>query len=509
MGFEDFKIENKQPEKLEREEKQERDERLGFESMEQREVIENFLDHSILSNYKKIDEGHNGIIGLVDLVDLQKEYLELVEEAQISGMDISEEKLMNVFQERFGELLETDDKMAAKMLKIFSVEKASHEAAVQTKMYDLIEKAKLDNPDKKYASTPKIYFNRSVDLRLHPELKEKINHDDVHIDEKVNVMSMDFLRGENYDYYVHKEALLARGFSEEECDGKDYRWMQLQLSSLGIKGFAVGMDDAGFKLEDTKQLNKNNIEALSKFLANVPERAMPKEVFEKVRNTLDLAHEHNVFHRDLHERNLFLHLNEARELIDVSIIDWGESKILSEISGLKESEKKQLVYGDRTGAHLDDDYILKYEKLLISDEELAQKEKEEFMTEISQSLQIIKERAANPDELKTNPKLKAYEKLIEEIEYLTENEAEDKDFIENLDRELGNFSSLMISDPAADLQQFRLKLALWLDVIKGEHGAAVDENKVAEYLEQNKSSKLYIEKDKESFVKYLKEKAEQ
>jgi serine/threonine protein kinase len=308
---------------------------------------------------------------------------------------------------------------------------------------------------------------------------------------------------------VHKEALLARGFSEEECDGKDYRWMQLQLSSLGIKGFAVGMDDAGFKLEDTKQLNKNNIEALSKFLANVPERAMPKEVFEKVRNTLDLAHEHNVFHRDLHERNLFLHLNEARELIDVSIIDWGESKILSEISGLKESEKKQLVYGDRTGAHLDDDYILKYEKLLISDEELAQKEKEEFMTEISQSLQIIKERAANPDELKTNPKLKAYEKLIEEIEYLTENEAEDKDFIENLDRELGNFSSLMISDPAADLQQFRLKLALWLDVIKGEHGAAVDENKVAEYLEQNKSSKLYIEKDKESFVKYLKEKAEQ
>ncbi|HRH22351.1 MAG TPA: hypothetical protein PLJ58_04055, partial [bacterium] len=89
MGFEDFKIENKQPEKLEREEKQERDERLGFESMEQREVIENFLDHSILSNYKKIDEGHNGIIGLVDLVDLQKEYLELVEEAQISGMDIA------------------------------------------------------------------------------------------------------------------------------------------------------------------------------------------------------------------------------------------------------------------------------------------------------------------------------------------------------------------------------------------------------------------------------------
>ena len=509
MGFEDFSFENKQPQKVEREEEKKLDARLGFESMEQREVIENFLDHSILSNYKKIDEGHNGIIGLVDLVDLQKEYLELVEEAQISGMNIDEEKLMNVFQERFGALLETDDKMAAKMLKIFSVEKANHEAAVQTKMYELIEKAKTDNPEKKYASTPKIYFNRSVDLRLHPELKDKINHDDVHIDEKVNVMAMDFLRGENYDYYMHKEALLAKGFSEEECEGKDYHWMQLQLSSLGIKGFAVGMDDAGFKLEDTKQLNKNNIEALSKFLANVPERAMPKEVFEKVRNTLDLAHEHNVFHRDLHERNLFLHLNEARELIDVSIIDWGESKILPEISGLKESERKQLVYGDRTESYLDDSYILKYEKLLVSDKELMQKEKAEFMTEISQSLQILKKGVVNPDELKTNKKLVAYQNLLEEVEYSLENEVTNKDFIKNLDRNFDNFSTSVVLDPAAYLEKFRLKLALWLDVVEGEYGEAVNKSKLAEYLEQSKSDKPYIENDRERFVKYLKEKAEQ
>ena len=499
MGFEDFSFENKQPQKVEREEEKKLDARLGFESMEQREVIENFLDHSILSNYKKIDEGHNGIIGLVDLVDLQKEYLELVEEAQISGMNIDEEKLMNVFQERFGALLETDDKMAAKMLKIFSVEKANHEAAVQTKMYDLIEKAKTDNPDKKYASTPKIYFNRSVDLRLHPELKEKINHDDVHIDEKVNVMSMDFLRGENYDYYVHKEALLAQGFSQEECEGKGYEWMRANLSSLGL----VGMEGTNFGADDLKHLNRSNLEALSKFLGQ--RKALPEEVFEKVRNTLDLAHENNIFHRDLHERNLFLQLDENREIVDVSIIDWGEAKVLPEISGLKETEKKQLVYGEQKKDFVLDDYILKYEQFFVSKSAAEQKEKAEFMEEISRSLRIIKERASNPDEMKTNKKLQAYQELLEEVEYLVENEVMDKNFIKNLDRNFDNFSALVVPE---DLEKFRLKLSLWLDFVESHEGV-VDKEKLGTYLEGNKSAKLYIENDRERFVKYLKEKAEQ
>ena len=499
MGFEDFSFENKQPQKVEREEEKKLDARLGFESMEQREVIENFLDHSILSNYKKIDEGHNGIIGLVDLVDLQKEYLELVEEAQISGMNIDEEKLMNVFQERFGALLETDDKMAAKMLKIFSVEKANHEAAVQTKMYDLIEKAKTDNPDKKYASTPKIYFNRSVDLRLHPELKEKINHDDVHIDEKVNVMSMDFLRGENYDYYVHKEALLAQGFSQEECEGKGYEWMRANLSSLGL----VGMEGTNFGADDLKYLNRSNLEALSKFLGQ--RKALPEEVFEKVRNTLDLAHENNIFHRDLHERNLFLQLDENREIVDVSIIDWGEAKVLPEISGLKETEKKQLVYGEQKKDFVLDDYILKYEQFFVSKSAAEQKEKAEFMEEISRSLRIIKERASDPDEMKTNKKLQAYQELLEEVEYLAENEVMDKNFIKNLDRNFDNFSALVVPE---DLEKFRLKLSLWLDFVESHEGV-VDKEKLGTYLEGNKSAKLYIENDRERFVKYLKEKAEQ
>ncbi len=494
MRFENFEVN-----KIKEPEKKEMPEKVARESGEQRERIEDVLDQAILKKYQKIDEGHNGVIGLVDLNDAETEYKDLAHHDQ-QLEDLDDDSLHQLFQERFGELAEDEDRLAIKMLKIFSTERAENELSAHSKVYDLLEQAKLDD-EKSYASVPKLYFNRSVDLEAHPDLREKLGRDRVMVDKNVNVLAMDFLQGENLDYYLHKETLLAKGYGAEECEGKDYRWMQLQLSGLGVKGFSLATEEAS--KEDAQKINRNNLEAMARFLASEKKDLIATAIFDKVKNTLDLAHENGVFHRDLHERNLFLELAEDRRVNDVVIIDWGEAKILESLEAMSKSEIAQVVYDDGDGLRLSDEYIFKYDKLLNT-------QAKEIVDENEQLVQVARDFWSRAQEMivkKENSgdkKKLAYDHMKEELAYLVENESDGERFLDNVDREFDYFASVLTPD---DKEKLSLKTALWLEFVE-DHQELIDYESLRDYLASKDLKLNYLKNDQDKFIKYLQQKIE-
>jgi|GEM_PF-2530200 len=476
-----------------------------FEFFEQRDLIEKFLDHAILNNYQKIDSGQNGIIGLVDIQTVKNDYLNLVSESKLGFVDVDDTRLDKVFKERFGALPENDDKMVTKMLKIYSDEKADNEAQIQTEMFKLVKGAKETAPNKDYAEIPNIYFNRSVDLKLYPHLKDKLLHDEVRVDEdKVNVLAMDYLRGENLDYYLHKETLLAHGYSLEDCQGANYQWMQKNISDLAIKGFALAMENDNFSTNELKRLNRENLSALAKFLSQ-NDNEIPESVFKQIKNTMDLAHDNEIYHRDLHERNLFLRLNEKREIQGASIIDWGEAIHLNIPENSESMEKKSLIYGDENEQYLSDSYIFKYEKLLASAEVIEQHERMAFFNKIDTSLITIKKLLLNSDlDGKSLELSQAYQDMIEELGFISEDTNTLDKLLPELDNEFKNFSDLAIVND--DLDKFRLRIALWRDFI-ATHQNMLTEADFINYLSNEKPSHLrYLENEKAKLIEYSQKK---
>jgi serine/threonine protein kinase len=465
-----------------------------FESEAEHERAQELLDVEAVKNYQKVGEGHNGVIGSVDLLALERSYAEAADKSELT-----DEKWRTVFKESFESLPDEDDKVAIKMLKIYSDSKAENEAEVQSKVYGLIEEAQQGGVGAKYATVPKVYFNRKVDLDAHPELRDKLNQDHIAAEKSVNILSMDFLRGEDLDRYLHTEALIAKGYSPEECQGRDYQWLQLQLSSQGIKGFNMVVGDGGLlEKEVAQRTNKTNLESLAKFLAQEKPGLLAPEVFEKLKNTLDLAHEHNIFHRDLHERNVFLQLGEEREVSEVSIIDWGEAKIFSGMDNLSQVEKDQIVYDDGDQKRLSDAAIFKYERLLGP--ELGDKKDEKLLAVESALgvLAMVKE-LVGKEELVGDKRQVAYEEMRSELSYLLE-EPEAKNFLDNVEREFDYFSGTVTMD---DIKKLEVKLGLWLEFIK-DHQELVDEERLAEYLEAKMPSNLALKSSQKKVVEYLK-----
>lgn len=96
----------------------------------------------------------------------------------------------------------------ARILKIFNSVDFSREIKLHKKAYQIIEKARKENKDKKFARIPKIYLKKT--FKVHDsEVKKKLSKQGVRLsqDGKINLMVMDFIKGRDLFCYMLTELL--------------------------------------------------------------------------------------------------------------------------------------------------------------------------------------------------------------------------------------------------------------------------------------------------------------
>lgn len=252
----------------------------------------------------------------------------------------------------------TDEDIAVKALKVFKPGDAKKEHNLLKKAHSLVEKL----PAKKdLALVPKPLDFRT--LEIDNDLRDYLNSMGAGVDEKVGVILMDFVEGEDLATMLYKEVLRRSNYSEEYMEKLTFPQLQIEvISRLGFqRPGRKGRTEGEQQFEETKVLIENANKLIS-FLKKHSFRLDPK-IPERIRKTVELFHQNFVFHNDLHERNIIV--NQKGDETETYIIDFGNAS--ERVVDTAEAEVKVT----------DDFDITRRLKLLTKSAEEEEKEKTE------------------------------------------------------------------------------------------------------------------------------------
>lgn len=242
----------------------------------------------ILRSQHRANEGNNGIIFRMPLIDASPLFLEAL---GAIGADITSEA-------------------AIKMLKVYSPGSGSHEFNMQQMAYDLLK----DMPDEDYAKIPKPVLIRELDIDS--GTVEHLREEDSNFRGagKAEVIIMDWISGEDlatalYKWTIehHENPILPGNFS-------DFNELQDSIARTFHFVKPGGKSNRENERINEERLVKNeNAQKVFTFMRSKGFTLNPK-IVKQITNTLNLLHENSIYHNDNHERNILI--DGAVEAVD-------------------------------------------------------------------------------------------------------------------------------------------------------------------------------------------------
>jgi hypothetical protein len=390
---------------------------------------------SLLDHYHRINEGADGVIGLIDMADL-------------------DDSLKEDFFSRQNKEKPVNEKLASKMLKVYSKANLAHEEGkIQKDARELLLKNPIEG-----VSVPEVYFSDSVSV-ISETLKNHLKADEVSVDNnEVGVVLMDFIEGEDMMTYIYKEAIKIYKVVNPEEDKKQLDFMpelaevDQHLKHGDLFDFKKIENRASLALDlkigrgslARREARVENTNKLIKFLSD-NNFILETEVIDNLSTVTKLFHKNGLYHRDLHERNIMFSFAPDEKVNMINIIDWRYGAVTSPYN--------EDVYEEGGTAYPNDDYVIwSYKKITKSKDDF---DNEEFFSKLEKNLKTIKSSPQNK---------KLYDKLV--VSCLKEAKSEDDDKLELIKDSVVDFSDRFIKEGVSFEDNFNLRLSLWKDLVK-------------------------------------------
>lgn len=273
------------------------------------ESILRLVEYALLRS-RKANEGNKGVILEFDLSKMSPEDLRL---------------LLPPETEIPSELL------AAKILKIYTPGQAAAEAKMQDRAYDVINNP--DNQNSPLAKIPKVYYNSEISV-ANPELDHYLESCGVNtVGGKVGMMLMDYVDGEDlathlYHQVIEHDQKLA-DLKQRLAHGEDLSFNDISARVQSALGYQKPPHQAEQAVE--LKIEAKNADKLFSALKSYGFE-LDQAILDKLRNTIRLLHDNNIYHNDLHERNIMLVKDDLGKIIDVYLIDFDRASDIEDRS---------------------------------------------------------------------------------------------------------------------------------------------------------------------------------
>lgn len=284
-------------------------EQPDFDKVFRAENILRLIEYALLRS-RKTNEGNKGVILEFNLSKMSQADLRLLLPADVEV---------------------TPDLLAAKILKIFSPGKIAGEAKMQDRAYDLVNDPKNENLP--LAKVPRVYFNDEITLHNN-ELDHYLESSGVNtVGGKIGIMLMDYVAGEDlathlYRHIIDHDPKLA-DLKQRLASGE-----QINFNDISARvQLALGYKKPPHQAEQAVELKieANNADKLFNALKRYGFE-LDDQILAKIRNTIKLLHESNIYHNDLHERNIMLVPDDLGKIIDVYLIDFDRASNIEDNS---------------------------------------------------------------------------------------------------------------------------------------------------------------------------------
>ncbi len=380
-------------------------------------IIDALIEHMLLENAEKINEGNNGVIFLVTLDEIDKNLLNYLKTTTNYQAE-QEDKQNNEAKE-----------IAIKMLKIYSGGQGKREFEFQQKAFELIKAAEKTAPHKKLAKVPRPYFYRELDISKNKALQEKIKASNINdYRKKIEVILMDFVPGKDLATFLYQEVLkrhpetrhLAQTDSQNKSALEEMDIGQLAEETARALKFSYPAHNGPIIDDRVIRIFNENKGLLINFLKKQydhPENPfkLPEGILEKLQNTVQLFHSNGFKHNDLHERNILL--GDDKEIY---IIDFGAALDFKEMERDLKGTDEDARQAEITNILRDDRGIFEtLKKLSLSSKaEAEQHNNEKIEQALSLTEALIEKAIITKKELSAIKRLKNIEKLLQYISEL-------------------------------------------------------------------------------------------
>lgn len=369
-------------------------------------IIDSLVEHMLLESAKKINEGNNGVIFLVDFTDIDEEMFDQLKAIKPELMAKEQEDVV------------------IKMLKVYTGGQGKREFIFQKKAYEAIKRAKRQNPNLPLAEVPAPYFYRELNISQNTALQKKINAYNINcFNQRIEIILMDFIPGKDLASFLYQEVLKYHPETKYLAQTKNEKGLtpleemdieELQAEAARALKFSYPPDGEIFMDDRIIRIFNENKQILINFLKKQYKHGfkMPKDILTKIENTIKLFHQNGFEHNDLHERNIIIGADE-----EIYIIDFGAAKTTEErqreLKGVEEDIKQA-----ELGHVLRDDQgiIQTLKELSIAhEEEVKQKNVQKVNGLISTAEKIINRNPTAQQELASLNETTEIDELLEKI----------------------------------------------------------------------------------------------
>jgi serine/threonine protein kinase len=263
-----------------------RSENVSLEAMHQEvhEKVDQIIEGAVLEG-NMVGEGRDGIVIQVLVSRTDPQMRPLLEE---EGIALSAEQ---------GEA-------AVKVLKVYRPGEGKHEYDIQRKAHEVLSKAK------NIAQVPAPITIR--DQQMPQEAIVRLNLLGAHLEDNVEILMMDFIEGRDFTTMMYDFVLATQAYTPDVIEDMSFSQKRDEV------GKVVGVTFSN-RLEDEYSIILNDERLLVAYLRKHGFRVDPA-VFEKLERAIEALHTHDIYHNDLHGRNVMI-----SEEGNPYIIDFGRS----------------------------------------------------------------------------------------------------------------------------------------------------------------------------------------
>ena len=159
-------------------------------------------------------------------------------------------------------------------------------------------------------------------------IKDKLEKLGINGRNKVGIMIEDYIAGENFSLYVYKKIMDETPFlaniRKELSEIQKERNIDQEEENTVHEQILISLDIKRNILADKYHESLEVANRLKEFMKD-HNITIEKKIIDKVVNTVNLLNENNIYHNDLHERNIMLEFGDDGNVSDVFIIDFGKA----------------------------------------------------------------------------------------------------------------------------------------------------------------------------------------
>jgi len=246
---------------------------------EEKEEMIRFLIETILLHAVKIDEGANGVIAKINMQSIEPE----------------------IRDQMLGEL-DVPDKHVVKLMKVYSPGTGKREYEAHEAVFNELTK------HSDVAKIPRPYIFRDMPVKTEAlQMALGLRYGLDRKMENVEIILMDLIEGDDLATIFYKEVVRTHPrLVHHRNRVDDYNFTDLQYIVPGVLGFnRPGGKGKNFadKAYEKESVMDNNAQLLYDYLKKVGFK-IDRNFVKTLKRSLKLMHQHGIYHRDLHLRNV-------------------------------------------------------------------------------------------------------------------------------------------------------------------------------------------------------------